>query len=52
VADRLLEEAGVAVLSGTSFGRAGENHLRLSYATSRDRLLEALRRMRDFLERL
>jgi aspartate/methionine/tyrosine aminotransferase len=52
LADRLLEEAGVAVLSGTSFGRAGENHLRLSYATSRDRLLEALRRMRDFLERL
>jgi aspartate aminotransferase len=52
LARRLLEEAGVALLSGTAFGAAGENHLRLSYATSRARLDEGLERMRRFLERL
>jgi aspartate aminotransferase len=52
LAHRLLEEAGVALLSGTAFGAAGENHLRLSYATSRARLAEGLHRMRDFLEAL
>jgi aspartate aminotransferase len=52
LAHRLLEEAGVAVLSGTAFGRAGQNHLRLSYATSRADLEEALGRMDAFLRRL
>jgi aspartate/methionine/tyrosine aminotransferase len=52
LADRLLEEAGVAVLSGTAFGRATEQHLRLSYATSREDLVEALERMETFLEGL
>jgi aspartate aminotransferase len=52
LADRLLEEAGVALLSGTAFGAAGEGHLRLSYATSRDRLAEGLARMRAFLATL
>ena len=52
LAGRLLEEAGVALLSGTAFGAAGEHHVRLSYATSRDRLVEGLQRMRRFLERL
>ena len=52
LADRLLDEAGVAVLSGTAFGAAGEGHLRLSFATSRERLAEGLARMRGFLERL
>ena len=52
LADRLLDEAGVALLSGTAFGAAGENHLRLSYATSIERLAEGLDRMRGFLEAL
>jgi aspartate aminotransferase len=52
LAERLLSEAGVALLSGTAFGAAGENHLRLSYATSRERLAEGLERMRRFLEGL
>src|SRR5439155_705676 len=34
VADRLLNEAGVATLAGTCFGAAGEGYLRLSYANS------------------
>jgi len=52
LADRLLQEAGVALLSGTAFGAAGEGHLRLSYATSRERLAEGLARMRAFLATL
>jgi aspartate aminotransferase len=52
LAQRLLDEAGVALLSGTAFGAAGENHLRLSYATSRERLAEGLRRMGAFLAAL
>jgi aspartate aminotransferase len=52
LAERLLSEAGVALLSGTAFGAAGESHLRLSYATSRERLAEGIARMRVFLEGL
>lgn len=42
---RLLEEAGVAALAGTSFGSRGEGYLRLSYANSRENLREALQRI-------
>ena len=52
LADRLLEQAGVAVLAGSAFGRFGGDHLRLSYANSSETLAEALERMRGFLERL
>ncbi|HEY8477206.1 MAG TPA: pyridoxal phosphate-dependent aminotransferase, partial [Chloroflexota bacterium] len=44
-ADRLLEEAGVATLSGTAFGQHGEGYLRLSYANSRENLERALERI-------
>jgi aspartate/methionine/tyrosine aminotransferase len=52
LARRLLDEAGVAVLAGTAFGKEGECHLRLSYATSMRELEEALRRLREFFGRL
>ena len=45
LADYFLEEAGVALLSGGGFGRAGEGYLRLSYANSRENLTEAIRRL-------
>ena len=45
LADLLLDEAGVACLSGTAFGRHGEGHLRLSYANSRENIALALERM-------
>jgi len=51
LADRLLEEAGVACLSGTAFGEFGEGHLRFSYANSMENIEEALRRMRGLLAR-
>lgn len=52
LADRLLEEAGVAVLAGSAFGRFGTENLRISYASSRENLSRALERMRGFLESL
>jgi aspartate/methionine/tyrosine aminotransferase len=44
-ADRLLNEAGVSVISGTAFGKIGANHLRISYANSRANITAALERM-------
>jgi aspartate/methionine/tyrosine aminotransferase len=49
VADLLLQEAGVAVLAGTSFGAFGEGYIRLSYANSTENLQKALDRMRTTL---
>jgi aspartate/methionine/tyrosine aminotransferase len=43
--DRLLEEAGVATIAGTSFGAGGEGYLRLSCANSTDNIREAIRRI-------
>ena len=51
LADLLLDEAGVACLSGTAFGHHGEGHLRLSYATSRENITRALDRMGTVLSR-
>lgn len=50
VADRLLQEAGVAVLSGTAFGDYGDGYLRLSYANSMENIQEAIEAMRGLLE--
>ena len=52
LASRLLTEAGVALLSGTAFGRVGKDNLRISYANSQENLERALERMGDFLEAL
>jgi aspartate aminotransferase len=45
LADSLLEEAGVAALSGTAFGEFGEGYLRFSTANSVENLNEALNRL-------
>ncbi len=45
LADALLNQAGVAGLSGTSFGEFGEGYLRFSIANSLDNLTEALARI-------
>jgi len=49
LANRLLQEAGVAGLSGTAFGAYGEGYIRLSYANSLENLMEAVERIRKFL---
>ncbi|KPV63583.1 MAG: Aspartate aminotransferase [Candidatus Bathyarchaeota archaeon BA1] len=45
LADTLLNEAGVATLSGTAFGEYGEGYLRLSYATSVENIRKAIDRI-------
>jgi aspartate aminotransferase len=52
LADYLLQEAGVAVLPGTAFGRNGEGYLRLSYANSMENIRRALERMASALDAL
>jgi aspartate/methionine/tyrosine aminotransferase len=49
---RLLEEAGVSALSGTSFGTFGQGYARFSFANSQDNLREALRRMERWVSTL
>lgn len=48
---RLLEEAGVAALAGSSFGPGGEGFLRFSYATSIEQIEDALDRIRKLIGR-
>jgi aspartate aminotransferase len=50
--ERLLHEAGVAALPGTSFGRHGEGYLRLSYANSADNLRAAAEAIGDLVAAL
>jgi aspartate/methionine/tyrosine aminotransferase len=46
IADYLLEEAGVALLPGTAFGKCGDGYLRISYANSLENIYEALERIK------
>jgi aspartate/methionine/tyrosine aminotransferase len=46
----LLEEAGVAALSGTAFGSNGEGYVRFSYANSIENIREGLRRFEAFAQ--
>ena len=52
LADRLLEEAGVALLAGAGFGVHGERNLRISYANSRPQLELALDRIGELPQRV
>ena len=49
---RLLEEAGVAVVPCLALGDGFDNYLRISYATSVDRIQEGLKRLAVFTEKL
>lgn len=48
-ADRALEEAGVALLSGTAFGKHGDGYIRISFANSQENLREGIERLRKML---
>jgi aspartate/methionine/tyrosine aminotransferase len=52
LAERLLDEAGVALLAGDDFGRAGAGHLRLSFAASQVTLRAALERIAGLVAQL
>src|SRR6266446_1655186 len=51
LADAVLDDAGVAALSGTAFGDFGEGYLRFSVANSIDNIEKALRRVGDWTKK-
>ena len=52
LADRLLDEAGVALLAGSAFGVHAVDHLRISYASSLSNLERAVERITAFVATL
>jgi aspartate aminotransferase len=52
LANLILDEAGVALLPGTSFGEYGEGYLRIAYANSLENIEKALERVGDVLSSL
>jgi aspartate/methionine/tyrosine aminotransferase len=48
----LLREQGIAVRPGSEFGAAGEGHLRLSYAASKEAIAEGVKRLKRGLASL
>ncbi|WP_457751814.1 aminotransferase class I/II-fold pyridoxal phosphate-dependent enzyme [Thermococcus sp.] len=51
-ADWLLENARVVVIPGTAFGKHGEGWVRISYATKKEQLIEAMERMHAALSKM
>jgi aspartate/methionine/tyrosine aminotransferase len=49
-AENLLTKAKVAVTAGSAFGKAGEGHIRISYAASRENIKEGVRHIVSSLE--
>jgi len=52
IADLVLDQAGVALLPGSSFGKYGEGYLRISYANSIENLQSGLEKIKSVLEPL
>jgi aspartate aminotransferase len=52
LADHLLNEAGVAVLAGTSFGEYGEGYIRISYANSVENIKKGLEKIEKTLSKI
>lgn len=50
--ERLLKEAGVAIVPGTAFGKGGEGYIRISYAYSMEQLMECVKRIEKFISKI
>jgi aspartate/methionine/tyrosine aminotransferase len=50
VANRLLNEQNVAVLPGAIFGPSGERHIRISFGSSPETIVESTRRLKEFFK--
>ena len=48
-AERAMDDAGVALLSGTAFGEYGDGYIRISFANSQENLTEAVQRLAGML---
>jgi aspartate aminotransferase len=52
LSDFILNDAGVAILFGTSFGKFGEGYIRISYANSVENIKEGLSRIEKALQNI
>jgi len=50
--EKLLQNKGVSLTPGSVFGANGEGHLRISYATSMQDILEGVKRLEEYLHSL
>ena len=50
--DYILEDADVAILPGTSFGRFGEGYVRICYAVKQEQINDAVERIRTSINKL
>jgi aminotransferase len=50
-AEELLLEERVAVVPGSVFGESGNGYIRCSYATSMEQLMEAVKRIKRFVDK-
>lgn len=50
--EKLLEKKHVAVVPGTAFGKGGEGFVRASYCYSTEHIIEALRRIKEFVKEI
>ncbi|MGQ9530612.1 MAG: aminotransferase class I/II-fold pyridoxal phosphate-dependent enzyme, partial [Candidatus Bathycorpusculaceae bacterium] len=48
----LLEKAKIITVPGTAFGEYGEGYIRISYSTSKEKIRDAMQRMRIAIEEL
>jgi aspartate aminotransferase len=51
-ANYMLENAGIAILPGSCFGQQGEGFVRIVYASSREKIKEALSRLENACKKL
>lgn len=52
LANYLLDDANVAVLPGTNFGKYGEGYIRLCYATNKENIIEGIERIKNSINKL
>lgn len=50
--DRIMKEAHVLILPGTVFGHFGEDFVRFSYVSNEDMIVEGMKRIKEFIEKI
>ena len=50
--EKFLMEKKVAIVPGNAFGDCGEGHVRISYAASMENIMEAMKRLKEFVQDL